>query len=112
LLRAARQPWSVNTLACAALAAWADQGAEHAAHRVRGLAAIREQLAAALAALPGVRVWPSAANFLLLQVADGPATLHRLAPAGSPFGPATASPASPPTTSGPPSAIPPTTSAS
>jgi histidinol-phosphate/aromatic aminotransferase/cobyric acid decarboxylase-like protein len=30
-LRAARQPWSVNTLACAALAAWADQGADHAA---------------------------------------------------------------------------------
>jgi histidinol-phosphate aminotransferase len=82
LLRAARQPWSVNGLACAALAAWADQGAAHAGHRVRRLAAIREQLTAALAALPGVRVWPSAANFLLLQVADGSAVLPGLAARG------------------------------
>ncbi|HZA84065.1 MAG TPA: Rv2231c family pyridoxal phosphate-dependent protein CobC [Actinomycetes bacterium] len=82
LLRAARQPWGVNGLACAALAAWADQGAEHAAHRIQRLAATREQLAAALAALPGVRIWPSAANFLLLQVADGPAVLAGLAARG------------------------------
>jgi hypothetical protein len=47
LLRAARQPWSINSLACAALAAWADQAAEHAAHRVRRLAAIRDQLPSA-----------------------------------------------------------------
>jgi histidinol-phosphate aminotransferase len=82
LLRAARQPWSVNSLACAALAAWADHGADHATLLVQRLAATREQLAAALAALPGVRIWPSAANFLLLQVADGPAALHRLAAHG------------------------------
>jgi histidinol-phosphate aminotransferase len=82
LLRAARQPWSVNRLVCAALAAWADQGTAHAANRVQQLAATREQLAATLATLPGVRIWPSAANFLLLQVADGPATLHRLAARG------------------------------
>jgi histidinol-phosphate aminotransferase len=81
-LRAARQPWSVNSLACAALATWADQEAEHTAYRVQRLAAIREQLTAALAALPGVRVWPSAANFLLLQVADGPAVLAGLAARG------------------------------
>jgi histidinol-phosphate aminotransferase len=77
-LRTARQPWSVNSLACAALNAWAEQGAEHAAHLVQRLIATREQLAAALAALPGVRVLPSAANFLLLQVADGPAVLAAL----------------------------------
>ena len=82
LLRAARQPWSVNCLACAALAAWADHGADHAAHRVRRLAAIREQFAAELAALRGVRIWPSAANFLLLQVADGPAVFAALAACG------------------------------
>jgi histidinol-phosphate aminotransferase len=82
LLRAARQPWSVNRLAGAALAAWADHGADHATLLVPRLAATREQLAAALAALPGVRSWPSAANFLLLQVADGPAALHRLAARG------------------------------
>jgi histidinol-phosphate aminotransferase len=82
VLRAVRQPWAVNSLACAALAAWADQGAEHAAHRVQRLAATREQLAKALAALPGVRIWPSAANFLLLQVGDGPAVRQRLAAHG------------------------------
>jgi histidinol-phosphate aminotransferase len=81
-LRAARQPWSVNSVACAALAAWAKQEADRAAHQVQRLAATREQLAAALTALPGVRIWPSAANFLLLQVADGPTTLHRLAARG------------------------------
>jgi len=81
-LRAARQPWSVNCLACAALAAWAKQAADHTAHQVQRLAATRERLAAALAALPGVRVWPSAANFLLLQVADGPAVLAGLAARG------------------------------
>jgi histidinol-phosphate aminotransferase len=81
-LRAARQPWSVNSLACAALAAWANQPTDHAAHRVQRLATTREQLAATLADLPGVRVWPSAANFLLLQVADGPAVLSALAARG------------------------------
>lgn len=75
LLRAARQPWSVNSLACAALTAWAAQGATHAAHRVQDLAATRQRLADELAALPGVRVWPSAANFLLAHVPDGP-TMH------------------------------------
>jgi histidinol-phosphate aminotransferase len=81
-LQAARQPWAVNSLACAALAAWANQPTNHAAHRVQQLVAIRERLAAALAALPGVRVWPSAANFLLLQVGDGPAVRHGLAARG------------------------------
>jgi histidinol-phosphate aminotransferase len=81
-LRAARQPWSVNSLACAALNAWAEQGADHAAHLVQRLAATREQFAAALATLPGLRIWPSAANFLLLQVADGPAVLSALAARG------------------------------
>jgi histidinol-phosphate/aromatic aminotransferase/cobyric acid decarboxylase-like protein/adenosyl cobinamide kinase/adenosyl cobinamide phosphate guanylyltransferase len=76
-LRAVRQPWSVNGLACAALAAWARRtlasgGAEAAAIANR-VAAARAELAADLAALPGVLVWPSAANFLLVRVADGPA---------------------------------------
>jgi histidinol-phosphate aminotransferase len=81
-LRAARQPWSVNSLACAALAAWASQPTNHAAPKLQQLAAIRERLAGALAALPGVRVWPSAANFLLLQVPNGTAVRQKLAACG------------------------------
>jgi histidinol-phosphate aminotransferase len=81
-LRAARQPWSVNSLACTALDAWANHGADHATHRAQRLATTRERLAATLAALPGLRVWPSAANFLLLQVADGPAVLAGLTARG------------------------------
>jgi histidinol-phosphate/aromatic aminotransferase/cobyric acid decarboxylase-like protein/adenosyl cobinamide kinase/adenosyl cobinamide phosphate guanylyltransferase len=76
-LRAVRQPWSVNGPACAALAAWARRslacGGAEAAAIARRVAAARAELTAALAALPQVRVWPSAVNFLLIQVADGPA---------------------------------------
>jgi histidinol-phosphate aminotransferase len=84
--RAARQPWSVGGPACAALTAWARRtatsgGAEAAAIAAR-VAAAREELAAALAALPGVRVWPSAANFLLLRVPDGAAVRAGLAARG------------------------------
>jgi histidinol-phosphate aminotransferase len=81
-LRAARQPWSVNALACAALAAWAREGAAHAGRLAGQVAAAREELAAALGALPGVRVWPSAANFLLLRVPDGPGVRAALAARG------------------------------
>jgi histidinol-phosphate/aromatic aminotransferase/cobyric acid decarboxylase-like protein/adenosyl cobinamide kinase/adenosyl cobinamide phosphate guanylyltransferase len=84
--RGARQPWSVNGPACAALAAWARRtaasgGAEAAAIAGR-VAAARADLAAGLAELPGVRVWPSAANFLLVRVPDGAAARARLAERG------------------------------
>jgi histidinol-phosphate aminotransferase len=81
-LRAGRQPWSVNTLACAALVAWAREGAAQVDQVTGRVAAAREQLADALGDLPGVRVWPSAANFLLLRVADGPAVRAGLADRG------------------------------
>jgi histidinol-phosphate/aromatic aminotransferase/cobyric acid decarboxylase-like protein/adenosyl cobinamide kinase/adenosyl cobinamide phosphate guanylyltransferase len=84
--RGARQPWSVNGPACAALTAWARRtatsgGAEAAAIAGR-VAAARDELAAELAALPGVRIWPSAANFLLLRVPDGAAARAGLAERG------------------------------
>jgi histidinol-phosphate/aromatic aminotransferase/cobyric acid decarboxylase-like protein len=71
-----RQPWSVNSLACAALevcAADVDTPARVAAE----VAAAREELQESLRAL-GVRVWPSAVNFLLLEVEDGPRIVDEL----------------------------------
>jgi len=76
-LRDVRPPWSANALALAALTA--------AAQRPDALAAIaeraageREDLERRLAGVVGVRTWPSAANFCLLEVADGPAVLAAL----------------------------------
>jgi histidinol-phosphate/aromatic aminotransferase/cobyric acid decarboxylase-like protein/adenosyl cobinamide kinase/adenosyl cobinamide phosphate guanylyltransferase len=76
-LREVRAPWSANALALAALTA--------AARRPDALAAIaerasaeREDLEHRLAGVPGVRSWPSAANFCLVEVADGPAVLAAL----------------------------------
>jgi histidinol-phosphate aminotransferase len=80
-LAANRQPWSVNSLACAALAACASD--RQTPHRVAAeVAAARAELAGALGQLPSVRVWPSAANFLLARVADGPALVAALAGRG------------------------------
>jgi histidinol-phosphate/aromatic aminotransferase/cobyric acid decarboxylase-like protein len=76
-LRAVRPPWSANALALAALAA--------AAGRPDALAALaeradgeREDLVARLARVQGVRSWPSATNFCLVEVEDGPAVLAAL----------------------------------
>lgn len=70
-LRAVRPPWSANALALAALTAAAARPEAIAAIAERA-AAEREDLAGRLAAIPGVRVWPGAANFCLVEVADGP----------------------------------------
>lgn len=68
-LGAGRQPWAVNAPALAALEAYAREPATAAiAGRV---AAARAGFSAALAALPGVQVWPAVANFLLIAVPDG-----------------------------------------
>jgi histidinol-phosphate/aromatic aminotransferase/cobyric acid decarboxylase-like protein/adenosyl cobinamide kinase/adenosyl cobinamide phosphate guanylyltransferase len=70
-LRAVRQPWAVSAPALAVLEACAvrrDAAAGVAAATGRR----RRALAAGLAGL-GVRVWPAEANFLLLEVHDGPA---------------------------------------
>ncbi|MGH2683270.1 MAG: cobyric acid synthase [Actinomycetota bacterium] len=72
-----RQPWSVNTVALAALTACARDRitAEKVAAEV---AVARDALMSALSQLSGVRVWPSAANFLLVRVTDGPSLRARL----------------------------------
>lgn len=76
-LRAVRPPWSANALALAALAAAAAHPGELAAIAERA-AAERVDLTARLGAIDGVRVWPAAANFVLIEVADGPAVVAAL----------------------------------
>ena len=70
LLASGRQPWSVNRLACAALATCA-LDREPAEQVATVVAAARAELLAALRTFDGLRVWPSAANFLLLAAQDG-----------------------------------------
>jgi histidinol-phosphate/aromatic aminotransferase/cobyric acid decarboxylase-like protein len=61
-----RQPWSVNSIACAALEACA--GDRETPRRVAAdVAAARERLTHSLREL-GVRVWPSVANFVLVEL--------------------------------------------
>jgi len=78
-LEAQRQPWSVNALACAALA-YCARDLETPRRIALEVAAAREELVRALTRAPIVRrVWPGAANFLLLEVEDGGAVYERLA---------------------------------
>lgn len=68
-----RPPWSVGTLAqVAGLAALAD--GEHVARTLAFAAEERAFLAAGLAALPGVRVYQGAANYLLARLDGGVTT--------------------------------------
>src|SRR4051812_11980530 len=76
-LRAVKPPWSANTLALAALTAAARHPHELAAAAGRA-AAEREDLEQRLATLPGVHTWPAAANFCLIEVADGPRVVAAL----------------------------------
>jgi histidinol-phosphate/aromatic aminotransferase/cobyric acid decarboxylase-like protein len=76
-LAANRQPWSVNTLAYTALTTCATD--HDTPRRVAAEVAVaREELADAMQLLPGVRIWPSQANFLLLRVPDGPGLVEAL----------------------------------
>jgi histidinol-phosphate/aromatic aminotransferase/cobyric acid decarboxylase-like protein/adenosyl cobinamide kinase/adenosyl cobinamide phosphate guanylyltransferase len=76
-LRAVRPPWSANALALAALAAVAQRPDSLAAAAERA-GADRADLAGRLDGLAGVRSWPGAANFCLVEVADGPAVVAAL----------------------------------
>ena len=69
-LRNVRPPWSANALALAALAAVAGRPEELAATAERATAE-RADLERRLAELPGLRSWPSATNFCLVEVGDG-----------------------------------------
>ncbi|NMC73855.1 MAG: threonine-phosphate decarboxylase [Geobacteraceae bacterium] len=64
------EPWSVNTAAqIAGVASLADAG--YRDRTVRTVAAERDALAAGLAALPGLHPFPSAANYLLVEMRAG-----------------------------------------
>ena len=77
-LRRALAPWSVNALAQAVgVAALADTGYVQATR-----AFVREErsgLAEKLAALPGLRVFPGRANYLLVKMGEGPVDARGLA---------------------------------
>lgn len=76
-LRAVRPPWSANALALTAMRAACERPVELAELAERA-AGERDDLARRLASLPGIRTWPSATNFCLIEVADGPATVAAL----------------------------------
>jgi histidinol-phosphate aminotransferase len=90
-LAAQRQPWSVNALALAALAACAG---DRATPRGVGaeVARARAEVLSALDSLPRLRAWPGAANFLLLEVPDGEAVVETLRAAGIAVRPAASFP--------------------
>jgi histidinol-phosphate aminotransferase len=75
-----RQPWSVNALACTALA-WCARDRATPERVAREVAKAREQLAAGLRAA-GLRVWPGAANFVLVQTPRASVVRETLAAAG------------------------------
>lgn len=76
-LGAVRQIYSVDVLAQAVALAFVERRAL-LAPVVADIVAERERLAAGLSALPGVRVWPSAANFVLARVPNAHRTWERL----------------------------------
>lgn len=76
-LGAVRQIYSVDVLAQAVALAFVERRAL-LAPVVADIVAERERLAAGLAGLPGVRAWPSAANFVLARVPHAHRTWERL----------------------------------
>jgi histidinol-phosphate aminotransferase len=68
----AKLPYNVNVVTLAAAAAALRHG-EALAERTRALVEQRERLAARLSGLPGLEVFPSAANFMLIRCRRHPA---------------------------------------
>jgi histidinol-phosphate aminotransferase len=84
LLRKVIQPYAVTQLTIEAVSHSLEPAAiEQARLRVATVKAERSRVAASLAASPGVlKVWPSDANFLLVEFRDAAATLQRAHGAG------------------------------
>ena len=67
-LGAARQPWSVNTLALTAIEALTAPVAEDERRaRAEAVAALRTDLLGALRSVSGLRVWDASANFVIIR---------------------------------------------
>jgi histidinol-phosphate aminotransferase len=80
-LNKVRQPYNLNALTqAAARVLLAEQAV--LAQQIATIVAERSRLAAGLAALPGVRVFPTRANFVTVRVPDAPAWFARLRDAG------------------------------
>jgi len=90
LLSNNRQPWSVNALACAALAYCANDTETPVRVRTR-VSAERTHLAAGLTSL-GLTVWRAAANFLLVKTTDGEQLRRKLLDLGIAVRPAASFP--------------------
>jgi histidinol-phosphate/aromatic aminotransferase/cobyric acid decarboxylase-like protein len=90
-LEGSRQPWPVNTVACAAIAVCATdcRTRESVAADV---GAARALLIEQLTSIPAVRVWPSAANFVLVELPDAPSLAARLLDRGLAVRPASSFP--------------------
>jgi histidinol-phosphate aminotransferase len=84
LLRKVIQPYAVTQLSIEAVLRSLEPAAlEQSRDRVATLKAERARVAAALGGIPGVlKVWPSEANFLLVEFQDAAATLQRTHAAG------------------------------
>ncbi|MGF1663028.1 MAG: aminotransferase class I/II-fold pyridoxal phosphate-dependent enzyme [Kineosporiaceae bacterium] len=65
-MREALQPWPVNAPAARLLEVLCPAGPARAA-RAAGVARARRSLTAGLATVPGLRVWPATANFVLVR---------------------------------------------
>jgi histidinol-phosphate/aromatic aminotransferase/cobyric acid decarboxylase-like protein/adenosyl cobinamide kinase/adenosyl cobinamide phosphate guanylyltransferase len=90
-LRAVRPPWSANALALVALQAAAEHQAELAELAERA-AAEGADLQHRLRAVDGLRTWPSATNFALVEIGDGPAVAAALRTRGVAVRPAASFP--------------------
>jgi histidinol-phosphate/aromatic aminotransferase/cobyric acid decarboxylase-like protein len=81
VLRRGRQPWPVNALSLAALEATA-RPSQTASEIAGKTTQARDLLIDSLRALPGVRVWSSHTNFVLICVPNGSSLRDRLARRG------------------------------
>lgn len=82
VLEKVRPPYNLSSLDQRAAEFALERAADWCAARAAEVVTERARLAAALAELPGVTVFPSAANLVLVRFPDAPATYARLSAAG------------------------------